>query len=313
MTKLVHVAAAVMTRPDGSFLLGQRAPGTFYPGYWEFPGGKVENGETPRDALVRELDEELGIQVMELHPWITRSHLYEHAHVCLHFFKVTTWRGELRDHVHSALSWQTDPTHLTVAPMLPANGPVMSALALPDFYAITRAVEIGAEEQLERLDEALKRGLRLIQLREPGLSAENRLAFALAVVKKARPFGARVLINGDVALASAVEADGVHLPARQLMTLSARPDLPLVGASCHDRAELDKAASLGLDFAVLGPVQATASHPGQPGLGWERFSRLIVDLPLPVFALGGLGHADMESAHQAGAHGIAAIRAAWGN
>ena len=311
MTKLVHVAAAVMTRPDGSFLLGQRAPGTFYPGYWEFPGGKVENGETPRDALVRELDEELGIQVTELRPWITRSHLYEHAHVCLHFFKVTAWRGALRDHVHSALSWQTDPARLTVTPMLPANGPVMSALALPDFYAITHAFEIGIDEQLRRLEEALTGGLRLIQLREPGLSAEHRLAFAQAVVKSARPFGAKVLVNGDVALAHAAGADGVHLPARQLMTLAARPDLPLVGASCHDRTELEKAANLGLDCAVLGPVQATASHPGQGGLGWETFTGLIENLPLPVFALGGLGQADMKAAHQAGAHGIAAIRGAW--
>ena len=89
MKKIVHVAAAVITRPDGSFLLGQRAPDTFYPGYWEFPGGKVEPGETPRDALVRELDEELGMQVDTAYPWITREHVYEHAHVSLHFFKVS--------------------------------------------------------------------------------------------------------------------------------------------------------------------------------------------------------------------------------
>lgn len=311
MKKLVHVAAAVITRPDGSFLLGQRAPGTFYPGYWEFPGGKVEAGETPRQALVRELDEELGIQVTNLFPWITRRHIYEHAHVCLHFFKVTAWRGELRDHVHSALSWQVDAAQLTVAPMLPANGPVMSALALPDFYAITQASEIGVEEQLERLDEALQQGLGLIQVREPGLPGDARLAFAQAVVERAKAYGARVLVNGDGALTAAAGADGVHLPARQLMQLSQRPVFPLVGASCHERNELEKAAALGLDFAVLGPVQATASHPGQPGLGWDNFSRLIEDLPLPVFALGGLGLADMEVAYQAGAHGIAAIRAAW--
>lgn len=311
MRKIVHVAAAVITRRDGSFLLGQRAPGTFYPGYWEFPGGKVEAGETPRQALVRELDEELGIQVTALHPWISRSHVYEHAHVCLHFFKVTAWRGELRDHVHSALSWQTNAAQLTVSPMLPANGPVMNALALPDFYAITQASEIGAEEQLGRLDAALQQGLRLIQVREAGLPGDARLAFALAVVARARPYGARVLVNGDGALVAAVGADGIHLPTRQLMELSQRPHFPLVAASCHDRAELEKAAALGLDFAVLGPVQATASHPGQPGLGWDNLSRLTMDLPLPIFALGGLGLADMETAHQAGAHGVAAIRAAW--
>lgn len=311
MTKIVHVAAAVITRPDGSFLLGQRSPGTFYPGYWEFPGGKVEPGETPRDALVRELEEELGIQVTALQPWITRSHVYEHAHVCLHFFRVTAWNGELREHVHAALSWQSDASHLSVGPMLPANGPVMSALALPDFYAITRAGEIGPETQLRQLDEALRQGLRLIQVREAALAADARGMFARAVVERARPFGARVLVNGDAALAAAAGADGVHLPSRQLMALASRPDLPLVAASCHDRAELDKAAALGLDFAVLGPVQATTSHPGQPGLGWQAFARLGADLPLPIFALGGLGRADMAAARAAGAHGIAAIRGAW--
>jgi mutator protein MutT len=84
--KIVDVAAAVITRPDGSFLLGQRAPGTFYPGYWEFPGGKVEPGETPREALIRELHEELGLNVDAAWPWIMREHEYEHAHVRLHFF-----------------------------------------------------------------------------------------------------------------------------------------------------------------------------------------------------------------------------------
>ena len=75
--KIVDVAAAVITRPDGSFLLGQRAPGTFYAGHWEFPGGKVEPGETPREALIRELHEELGLNVDAAWPWIMREHEYE--------------------------------------------------------------------------------------------------------------------------------------------------------------------------------------------------------------------------------------------
>ena len=118
--KITQVAAAVLLRDDGSYLLGQRAADTFYPGYWEFPGGKVEAGESPRDALVRELREELGIEVVEAYPWIVREHQYEHAHVKLHFFRVTKWRGELRDNVHSALSWQLIGNS-TVKPMLPAG------------------------------------------------------------------------------------------------------------------------------------------------------------------------------------------------
>ena len=132
--KKVDVAAAVLLRGDGRVLLGQRAPDTFYPGYWEFPGGKVEAGESPRDALVRELSEELGVEVTAATPWLSRSHAYEHAHVTLHFFIVRGWRGELNDHVHSALSWE-DPHAMAVSPMLPANGPILKSLRLPTILA----------------------------------------------------------------------------------------------------------------------------------------------------------------------------------
>lgn len=308
--KIVDVAAAVVTRPDGSFLLGQRAPGTFYPGYWEFPGGKVEPGESPRQALIRELHEELGLRVQTAWPWITREHQYEHAHVRLHFFRVPHWSGEITDHIHSALSWQRVGS-LSVAPMLPANGPVLAALALPDEYGITHAWEIGAEAQLAQLDAALARGLRLIQVREATLAYTARRRFAAEVVARAHRHGARVLINHDAQLARELGADGVHLPAAALAQCGTRPDLPLVGASCHTRTELERAAALGIDFAVLGPVTPTPTHAGQPSLGWTAFRELVTLLPLPVFALGGLRSSDLESACTAGAHGIAAIRGAW--
>jgi len=308
--KQVEVAAAVILRPDGSFLLGQRAPGTFYPGYWEFPGGKVEPGESPREALVRELHEELGIEVDTAWPWIVREHIYEHAHVRLHFFHVIAWRGELRDHVHSALSWQRAES-IGVSPMLPANAPVLKALVLPDFYAITRAHAIGAEAQLAALERALTAGVRLVQLRESLMPELAREGFAAQAVALVQSQNGRVLVNGDVQLARAVGADGVHLTAAQLMACRRRPELPLVAASCHNAHELSHAAWLDLDFVVMGPVKATASHPGREGLGWPRFAHYIENSPLPVYALGGMTHADMESARLAGAHGIATIRGAW--
>jgi len=307
---ITEVAAAVILRPDGAFLLGQRAPDTFYPGYWEFPGGKVEAGETSRQALVRELHEELEIEVLHATPWIMREHIYEHAHVRLHFFRVTAWRGELKDHVHSALSWQRADA-LNVAPMLPANAPVLAALRLPDFYAITHAAEIGVEQQLAALTAALHQGLRLVQLREPALPQEARASFVKAAARLCRDHGAQCLVNGDEELVRAAAADGLHLPATQLLRTTRRPDFPLVAASCHTRAELEHAAGLGLDFAVLGPVNPTASHPDSVGIGWERFAHLAADLPLPVFALGGMQQNDADAAKLAGAHGIAAIRAAW--
>lgn len=308
--KITDVACAVLFDAQGRFLLGQRAPGTFYPSYWEFPGGKAEAGETPRQALIRELREELGIEVIAAEPWIVREHVYAHAHVRLHFFRVRRWQGEIHDHVHAALSWQR-PDAVAVSPLLPANAPVLAALALPEEYGITHAWQIGSQAQLAALDRALARGLRLVQIREAGMPELAREAFAAEAVARAQKAGARVLINGDCQLARALGADGIHLPARQLLGLERRPPFPLVGASCHDRAELMRAARLGCDFAVLGPVRATASHPGRLGLGWQRFAELAADLPIPVYALGGVGRGDLIAARAAGAHGIAAIRAAW--
>jgi len=310
MKKIVHVAAAVITRPDGSFLVGQRAADTFYPGYWEFPGGKVEAGETPRDALIRELHEELDMEVLEAWPWLTREHVYEHAHVNLHFFEVPAWRGEIHDRVHSALSWQQAAT-MDVEPMLPANGPIIKALRLPRRMGITQAAEIGIDTQLARLDQALAGSLRLVQIREPGLSPPDREAFARAVLARTRAAGAIALINDDVDLATRLGADGVHLPARRLTELNTRPDLEWVGASCHTRDELEQAAALGLDYALLGAVKPTASHPERDGLGWAGFADRIHTLPLPVLALGGLKPDDLDTAKAHGAHGVAGIRSFW--
>ncbi len=307
---IVEVAAAVILQPDGSFLLGRRPEGTAYAGYWEFPGGKIEPGESAGHALVRELHEELGIEADRYHPWISREFVYPHAHVRIHFFRVVGWHGAIRDIHHAALAWQRIEA-IDVAPLLPANAPVLRALALPDFYGITHAGEIGIEAQLERLAHALHRGLRLVQIREPLLAVEQREAFAREATRLAQGHGARVLVNGDAALAAHVGADGMHLPCVQLMQLETRPDLPLVAASCHNGPELARAAALELDFAVLGPVRETLSHPGVHGLGWERFAQEIDNYPLPVYALGGMRRDDLETAALTGAHGIAAIRAAW--
>ncbi|HQR03927.1 MAG: Nudix family hydrolase [Proteobacteria bacterium] len=308
--KITGVAAAVIERPDGAFLLGQRAEGSAYAGYWEFPGGKVEDGETPHQAVVRELQEELGIRVTVATPWLMREHRYEHAHVRIHFFRVTDWRGEPCGHVHAALAWQR-PEAPEVTPMLPANAPILRALALPDFYGITHAATLGVEVQLRRLERALEQGLRMFQVREPALSPAAREEFARRSVALARRYGARVLLNMDIDLARRLGADGVHLPARELARLKVRPELPLVAVSCHRRDELEQAADLGCDFAVLGPVAATPTHPEASPLGWEAFAHCLSDLRLPVYALGGMVRGDIASARRCGAQGVAALRGAW--
>jgi len=297
-------------KSDGSFLLAQRPAGKDYAGYWEFPGGKIESGETARDALVRELREEIGIEAETVYPWLTQVFTYPHATVRLNFFRVNKWKGEPHPHEGQQLSWQRLP-ELTVSPVLPANDHILRALQLPHLYAISNATELGSEVFLQRLQLALNNGLRLIQIREKGWAREDLRELALRAVKMAHAAGARVLLNEDVALAHEVGADGVQLTGAQLAACKVRPDIELCGASCHNLEELQHAAALELDFALLSPVLPTKSHPGAAHLGWEQFAKLASSSAIPVYALGGLRQDDMEQAWQHGAHGIALLRQAW--
>ena len=309
MQRVVDVAAGIIERADGTFLLSRRPPGKVYEGHWEFPGGKVELDEPTSDALARELREELGIEVELAYPWITTFYIYEHAAVRLHFFRVVRWRGDACSKEGQALSWQSKQK-LTVGPMLPANATVLRALCLPIQLGITCAWELGIADAITSLRSALERGLRLVQIREGNLHPALRRTFAAEVNKAVREVDGIVVINGDVRLAMSLGA-GLHLPSRELMATRVRPAVDWCSASCHSRAELDKANDLGLDFVLLGPVQQTPSHADASPMGWDNFEDLVRNYPVPVFALGGMCLGNLDAARRRGAHGIAMLRGAW--
>ena len=314
--KVTEVAAAVFLRPAAGmgapgrteYLLAQRPPGKAYAGYWEFPGGKREPGESLAETCRRELREELGVECGTPTPWIVREFVYPHAHVRIRFFQVRAWRGEIRPLEHTGIAWEIVGRAPEVSPVLPANGPVLKALALPTTYAISCAEENGIDEEIARLDAALAAGCRFFQLRDKSLAPEVRLAFATRFVARARAARAIVVVNADQELARAACADGVHLTAAQLRQCKERPDFEWVGASCHDAEELALAAVAGADYAVLGPVFPTATHPGAPGLGWSRFAELASMSPIPVFALGGIRPGMADIAQDSGGHGVACMR-----
>jgi len=214
-TNLVEVAVAVLQKQDGSFLMAQRPQGKAYAGYWEFPGGKVEAGESPYQALIRELQEELGIEVKTAYPWLRREFTYPHATVRLNFFRVTSWQGDPHGREGQLLSWQCLP-ELGVAPILPANDPIMRALQLPQLYAISNASELGVEIFMQRLQHALNNGLRLLQIREKSWSRAELKELAMLSIKLAHASGARVLLNEDIELAKEAGADGVQLTGAQI-------------------------------------------------------------------------------------------------
>lgn len=307
---LVNVAVAVVQRSDGCVLLAERPHGKSSGGLWEFPGGKFEISENAQQALVREVREEIGIEIDRAYPWMTYEHAYPDKRVRLHFYRILAWHGTPHGRERQRISWE-DPQALTVGPLLPANEKVVRALSLPPVYAITHARKYGVAEFMNRLHAALERGVRLIQVREREMTPEQLAQFARRVVVAAHAHGARVLVNGDAAIAQRAGADGVHFQARQLLRLTAPPALEFWAASCHDAAELARAAELHASFAVLSQVLPTASHPDVPGMGWDRFEALTHQYPLPVYALGGMQIELLETAMRRGAHGVALLSGVW--
>jgi 8-oxo-dGTP diphosphatase len=220
-----------------------------YAGYWEFPGGKLEPGETPAHALARELREELGIEVTRAAPWLVQQFVYPHAHVELNFFRVFGWKGEPVGHDGQAFAWQV-PGAFDVAPLLPANTRVLAALLLPPVYGVTCAEDLGEDAFLARAESAMVRGLRLLQLREKSWSHERRDVFARKLLALAARHGARVLLNGSIDEARRGGYAGVHWTARTLAAVGERPRDLIVGASCHTRAELARAGDLEVRLCV---------------------------------------------------------------
>jgi 8-oxo-dGTP diphosphatase len=307
----VHVVAAVLRDVRGRVLLARRTAGRDLAGAWEFPGGKVEPGESPLQALGRELHEELGIRVLEAAPLISVPQAYPGKRIVLDVYTVGAFEGTPRGLERQALAW-SPLEKLSSYPMPPADRPVVAALTAPGRYLVSpESVEPAAF--LARLDRALAAGVRRVQLRVRGLAPGEMLALARAAAARCRAHGADLLVNGEPGLAADLGL-GLHLPARDLMALAALPPLAagqLVAASCHDAAELAHAEQLGVQFAVVGPVRATESHPGAAPIGWERFSMLREGVSLPLYAIGGMKPADVAVARRHGAQGVAGIRGMW--
>lgn len=319
MSKIMQVVVAILQQPDGKYLLASRPQGKPWAGWWEFPGGKIEAGEAPEHALGRELQEELGITPTRIQHWLQRIYDYPQTHdspaktVHLHFFFVTEWQGDLQPHEGQEFAWQ-NPQNITVSPVLPANAPIIQALALPPVYAISNIAEMGEAAFLEALEKQLKNGLKLVQFREY-LCEQANIRLAEQVIFIGHEHGAKILLNSDLKLAIKLGAHGVHLPSKSLLELTESPaNLPagfLVAASCHNAFELAHAENLGLDFVVLSPVKPTKSHENAETLGWGKFGQLIQNMTIPVYALGGMSPADLPQALSIGARGVAMQRQVW--
>jgi 8-oxo-dGTP diphosphatase len=308
----VHVVAAAIFNDQGQVLITRRADHVHQGGLWEFPGGKLEAGESVQDGLKRELQEEVGITINHILPLIRLRHDYADKSVLLDVWRVEDFSGTAHGAEGQPLNWvRVDELQDYAFPE--ANHSIISALRLPAKYLITPDPGEDRDGFLQALGQSIDAGASLVQLRAKSLAAEDYEELAQQALAICREKDAQLLLNAEPALVEKIGAHGVQLTGSRLLALKERPlgREYWVCASCHTLHDLEHANSIGADFAMLSPVKATASHPDDEPLGWDRFEEMIAQVPFPVYALGGMSPDMMKEAKAHGAQGVAAIRALW--
>lgn len=312
--KRIEVAVGVLTRYRActdEVLISQRLVNDRYFKKWEFPGGKLENGESPLAALSRELHEELGVNVIKAAPLIQLDHNYPDRHVRLHVFEVSEYFGEPHGKEGQAIQW-LEPKKCPELDFLQANEPIVNAVLLPKFMLITDIAKYGLEKTLARIGNLQRSyGELIVQLREntTDLALLTSYQAQITPLLKQASF---LILNGSSDIAEELKFDGVQLAARRADEVVTRTDINLrwVGASCHNQAEIRHAEKIA-DFALLSPVQATRSHPDRKPKEWGYFKRHAEQANLPVYALGGLSLQDCEKARIHQGQGVAVLSNAW--
>ncbi len=311
MTEHIHVVVAVITQQQ-NVLVSLRPTDVHMGGLWEFPGGKCEVGESARDALNRELQEELAIMVLQCRPMMQIRHEYPDKTVLLDIWEVTDFQGEPRGNEGQRVEWHNIAT-LNPVDFPQANRAIIRRLQLPAQFMITGKFE-NQTDFLQRLQQSLQNGIRLVQLRAKGLATDELIQLSGAAHPLCQQYGASLLVNTDKETISQCSCDGLHLTSQQLHQYPHRPvnAQMFLSASCHTEDDLRHATLLQADLLLLSPVKPTTSHPGEPGIGWDKFEQMIKSVSTPVYALGGMSADDIDEAQQRGAQGVAAISSFWG-
>ncbi|MBW7472901.1 Nudix family hydrolase [Marinobacter sp. F4218] len=310
----VHVAVAVVIR-DGRVLIARRPDHVHQGGLLEFPGGKVEPGETVQQALIREIAEETGLSVPEssLEPVIGIRHDYGDKRVFLDVWRTQDAAGVAEGREGQPVEWVL-PDELRDEDFPAANRPIIRALRLPAVLPITGAIG-NVTDGVSALRASLARSAAgLVVLRAPALAPVEYLRLSRHSLPECSEAGVGLIVHGGPAMYRETPgAAGLHLPGREAAALSARPIShgAWLGVSCHDAGQIAHATALGADYVTLGPVKPTATHPEAKAIGWDEFRRLAAAARVPVYALGGLGPDDVTRARDEGGQGVAGIRFWW--
>ncbi len=311
MDERLHVAVGVIYNATrDKILISKRCHNQDLAGFWEFPGGKVENGETSQSALARELFEELGIVVNQAESLMNISHDYPDKKVLLDVWKVNNWSGNVTRREKQEIAWVAI-NELNHYAFPSANKQIIKTISLPVIYVISQDTYTSQVRLLSAIRDCFEQGLKLFQLR----LKQRQYDFQLIneIKKLASFYHAKFILNGTVEDIQNYHTDGIHFNKNELFKYSSRP-IPknyILGGSCHNEAELMQAILLDVDYVFISPVCVTSSHPSAKTLGWDRFNQLAKKINVPVYALGGLSENDLNKARISGAHGIAMLSAFW--
>ncbi len=306
---MLNVAVGVILNNQGEVLISQRSKNAEQGGLWEFPGGKVDVGENTYQALKRELLEELGIKVKSTEHLIKVNHQYSNIGVSLDVLTVESYEGEAIGLEGQPIKW-VQIEELKNYSFPAANRPIITALQLPSCYPIVDSSMGTPEQMLEQLENLIDRGFSVIQFRANGLSKIIFERLAKKAIKFSEANNIRLYINCSVQTAIELGAAGVHVSSKQAEKLDKHEGKSCISiaASCHTKEDIINAKRIGADFAVLSPVCKTATHPSAMPIGWKRFRELAEGVGIPVYALGGLGEADISIAKEHAGQGVSGIR-----
>jgi mutator mutT protein len=307
----VKVAVGVVFNSAGDVLIARRTNTDHLAGYWEFPGGKIESGETATVALARELAEEVGIRVEHCRPLLTISHQYAEKFVVLDVRRVDAFSGEAVGLEGQEVRW-VKPAELLQYQLPEANKPIVTAVSLPSQMLIT-GVFVNEQDLLNKCISATDHGFSHIQFRAPWLPPQKYVELLKLLDRELRPRGVKVFANTNFQLWGMFDYPYKHLSSHRLLQFSKDQlrQTELISASCHNLQELQSAEKLGVDFVYFSPVKFTRSHPHAEPAGWQALIDFCAEATVPVYALGGLGSDDLVQAQASGAQGVASISAYW--
>ena len=305
--KIIKAVVGVLRNESEQILIAKRQDHQFMAGFWELPGGKIEGNETTKETIIRELNEELGIEVNALSLHQTMQYSYTDRVVELTIYNIDNYLNTPKGIEGQQIAW-TSVQDLHNYQLLPTMKAFIDSITLPNKYWITPSSNHQSEAWMKKFNEKITQDISLIQLRsKTPLDSQ----FIADLHNKCKKHNIKLLLNTTDKSFDESYCDGWHITTNEMLDLKSRPcaDDKILGASTHDLNEALKAQKLGADFVVISPVQATQTHPDTIPLGWEAAKEVVDKLNIPVYFLGGMALNDLDKTLKIGAQGIAGISA----